>query len=135
MSYLLDTNTCIRYLNDRDSSVSRRLRLVNPSDVILCSVVKAELYFGAYHSSRREGNLALLEDFFGRFVSLPFDDEAAKVYGNLRAQLQASGTPIGSNDLLIASIALACNVTMVTHNVREFSQVPGLQIEDWETGP
>lgn len=132
MRYLLDTNACIRYLNDRDSSVARRLRSVSPSDVVLCSVVKAELYFGAYRSSRRESNLALLDEFFGRFVSLPFDDEAAKAYGRIRAQLHAAGALIGPNDLLIAATVLANGLTLVTANTREFGRVEGLRFEDWE---
>lgn len=66
------------------------------------------------------------------FVSLPFDDQSAVIYGQIRAQLAAPGTPIGPNDLLIASIALANNLILVTHNTREFSRVEGLRLEDWE---
>jgi tRNA(fMet)-specific endonuclease VapC len=64
------------------------------------------------------------------FVSLPFDDQSAVIYGQIRAQLAVSGTPIGPNDLLIASIALANNLILVTHNTREFSRVEGLRLED-----
>jgi tRNA(fMet)-specific endonuclease VapC len=67
-----------------------------------------------------------------RFISLPFDDQSAIIYGQIRAQLVASGTPIGPNDLLIASIALANNLILVTHNTREFSRVEDLRLEDWE---
>jgi tRNA(fMet)-specific endonuclease VapC len=67
-----------------------------------------------------------------RFISLPFDDQSAIIYGQIRAQLVASGTPIGPNDLLIASIALANNLILVTHNTREFIRVEGLRLEDWE---
>jgi len=131
--YLLDTNSCIRLLNeDRNSVVSRRLAMMRSSDVTLCSVVKAELYWGAFRSSREDSNLARLERFFSEFVSLPFDDQSAVIYGQIRAQLAASGTPIGPNDLLIASIALANNLILVTHNTREFSRVDGLRLEDWE---
>ena len=63
---------------------------------------------------------------------MPFDDQSALIYGQIRAQLAASGTPIGPNDLLIASIALANNLIVVTHNTREFSRVGGLRLEDWE---
>ncbi len=133
MIYLLDTNTCIRLLNpDRNSSVSRRLAMMRSGDVAICSVVKAELYWAAFKSSRQDSNLARLERFFNEFVSLPFDDQSALIYGQIRAQLAASGTPIGPNDLLIASIALANNLILVTHNTREFSRVEGLRLEDWE---
>ena len=133
MIYLLDTNTCIRLLNeDRNSAVSRRLAMIHLGDVTICSVVQAELYWGAFKSSRRDSNLARLERFFSEFPSLPFDDQSAIIYGQIRAGLAASGTPIGSNDLLIASIALANNLILVTHNTREFSRVQGLRLEDWE---
>ena len=85
----------------------------------------------AYKSARRQENLALLKHFFGQFASLPFNEEAAETYGRIRAELAAQGTPIGPNDLIIAAIALAHKVTLVTHNTREFGRVHGLQIEDW----
>lgn len=87
---------------------------------------------GAYKSNRRESNLNLLARFFQRFTSLHFDDNAAEQYGILRAALEKQGTLIGPNDLLIASIALTNNVTLVTHNTNEFKRVPGLQMEDWQ---
>jgi tRNA(fMet)-specific endonuclease VapC len=129
--YLLDTNACIAYLNDRNSMVARRLMAARPDEVFLCQIVKAELYYGAYKSSRREQNLALLQHFFGQFASLPFDDRAAEAYGRLRAELAARGTPIGPNDLIIAAIAVAHGATLVTCNTREFSRVSDLQVEDW----
>ena len=132
MTYLLDTNACIQFVNNRDSAISRRLSVIRRADLVLCSVVKAELYHGAYKSSQREKNLALLRLFFEQFVSLPFDDRAAEIYGLVRIQLAAAGKLIGPNDLLIAAIAIANDVTLVTHNTREFSRVEGLHIEDWE---
>ena len=78
------------------------------------------------------GTLLKQQAFVERFVSLPFDDAAALMYGRLRAELERAGTPIGANDLLIASIALANGLTLITHNTREFGRVPGLQIADWE---
>jgi tRNA(fMet)-specific endonuclease VapC len=71
--------------------------------------------------------------FLNQFVSLPFDDIAAEIYGRERARLTLVGTPIGANDLLIACIALANGLTLVTHNTREFSRINGLRLEDWET--
>ncbi|MBW4694677.1 MAG: type II toxin-antitoxin system VapC family toxin [Lyngbya sp. HA4199-MV5] len=133
MNYLLDTNTCIRLLNDdRNASVPRRLAMLQPEEIRLCSVVKAELYYGAYRSSRREQNLATLGRLFNQFSSLPLDDQAALLAGQIRFQLAASGTPIGPHDVLIAAIALANNLTLVTHNTQEFARVAGLSLEDWE---
>ena len=70
--------------------------------------------------------------FLVPFVSLPFDDSAAEVYGRVRAQLEAAGTPIGPYDLQIAAIALANDLVLVTHNTQEFSRISGLRIVDWE---
>jgi len=76
--------------------------------------------------------LEKLVRFFQQFASLAFDDEAAKLAGQIRSQLTTSGTPIGPNDLLIAAIALANDLILITHNTREFGRVDSLQIEDWE---
>jgi tRNA(fMet)-specific endonuclease VapC len=63
---------------------------------------------------------------------MPFDDRAAEVYGRLRAQLARQGALIGPNDLLIASIALANDATLISHNIGEFQRVEGLMLEDWQ---
>jgi len=131
MTYLLDTNFCIELLNQRESQAARKLASVNPLDVRLCSVVKAELYHGAYKSGR-ESNLNLIRSFTALFESLPFDDRSAEVYGRLRTELEKLGKLIGPNDLLIASIALAHGTTLITHNTTEFSRIPGLSFEDWQ---
>lgn len=132
MTYLLDTNACIHYLNNPDSPIRRRMERMHPADVLVCSIVKAELYYGANRSYRKPQTLAALEEFLNLFTSLPFDDSAARVYGRIRAELSSKGIPIGPNDLMIASIALANEVTLVTHNSREFGRVDALLIEDWQ---
>ena len=132
MIYLLDTNTCIRYINRYSESIVNRLQHLSPDDIALCDIVKFELYYGAYNSSRIESNLEILREFFQEFTSLPFDGQAAAICGYLRSHLKAKGTPIGAYDLQIAAIALANNLTLVTHNIREFKRVEGLQLEDWE---
>ncbi len=134
MIYLLDTNTCIGYINRRNLSLYQRITSLSPEDVRICDIVKFELYYGAYNSSRSAENLGNLRNFFGDFVSLPFDAQSAEICGRVRAQLKKMGTPIGGYDLQIAAIALANNLTLVTHNTREFERVDGLQLEDWEIG-
>ena len=130
--YLLDTNVCIRLLNGRAPQVVQRLQRHRPSAVSLCSVVKAELIHGAHRSNRTAENLRLLERFFDPFDSLPFDDRCADVYGRIRADLERMGMAIGPNDLLIAAIAVANNMTLVTANTGEFERVIGLAVENWE---
>ncbi len=135
MRYLLDTNTCIRYLNGRSKAISDRLNTLSDGDAAVCSVVKAELFFGAMRSQNPIKTLDGQQQFLSLFISLPFDDLAAEHYGRIRAALVSQGTPIGSNDLLIAAIALANNLILITHNTREFERVAGLRLEDWEIQP
>ena len=132
MKYLLDTNVCIRYLNGRSPAIRRHLESVAPSDVVLCSVVKSELLAGANKSTQKERTLQKLRLFFAPLASLSFDDEAAEVYGMIRADLEKRGTPIGPYDLQIASIAIANDLTLVSHNQREFGRIEGLKLVDWE---
>ena len=131
MSYLLDTNACIAAINDQNSAVAQKLITVPLSDIFLCHIVKAELYYGAYKSQRQVYNLATIERFCAPFQLLVFDSEAADVYGQLRADLERKGSPIGPNDLIIAATAVRYNMILVTNNAREFGRVSRLQMEDW----
>jgi tRNA(fMet)-specific endonuclease VapC len=131
----LDTNVCVEYLRARNSHVVKRINATPPDDIRLCSVVKAELYHGAWRSQQAKTNLIKVETFVGQFLSLSFDDNAAREYGRIRADLETRGCVIGPNDLQIAAIALVHASTLVTHNSREFCQVPGLAIEDWQATP
>lgn len=135
MTYLLDTNVCIKLLNGDVPSVTQRLAQLKPKQICLCTIVQQELYYGAYRSTKIEQNLAKLLKFIVRFNVLPFDEAAAKLAGQIQAQLRGLGTPIGSYDLQIAAIALAHNLILVTHNTREFGRVEGLNYEDWEIEP
>jgi tRNA(fMet)-specific endonuclease VapC len=96
-------------------------------------VVRAELFFGAAPSTDPVKTLANQRLFLSRFPSLPFDDRSAEAYADIRADLTRRGQLIGPNDLMIAAICRANDVTLVTHNVSEFSRVAGMKIEDWET--
>jgi tRNA(fMet)-specific endonuclease VapC len=131
MKYLLDTNTWAAFLNNPHSAVAHRIDLTPLPDLVFCSVVKAELLYGAHKGTRRDANLAILRELFARFVSLAFDDAAAESYSKIRAELARRGKPIGPNDLMIAAIAISRNLTIVTNNAREFSRVSGLRVEDW----
>lgn len=132
MLYLPDTNVWIKHLNPAPSIVKKKLSAYPPAQIALCDVVKAELYYGAFKSARREENLALLETLFSEFSSFAFDGEAARTFGEIRTDLTRRGTPIGPYDLQIAAIALASNCVLVTHNTGEFSRIAGLKLEDWE---
>ena len=113
--------------------VLQRMRALSPRDIVVCSVVKAELFYGAMRSTDPVKALVRQRQFLDQFVSLPFDDRSAEEYGRIRAYLAQQGMLIGPNDLLIAAVALSYRVILVTHNTREFSRVPGLLQVDWET--
>jgi tRNA(fMet)-specific endonuclease VapC len=132
VTYLLDTNTCIHYLNGTSAAIRRHFETTHPREIAVCAVVKAELFYGAENSQHPIANLQKQRTFLDRFVSLPFDDQAAEVYGRIRARMKKAGTPLGPNDVMIAAIAVSQGCILVTHNTREFARVTGLEIEDWE---
>jgi tRNA(fMet)-specific endonuclease VapC len=133
VTHLLDTNSCVDHLRRGPASnIAAKLAAAVPGSVVLCSVVVAELLYGAHRSVRKAQTLSEVHAFCHNFQSLAFDGPAADEYGWLRAHLVAAGTPIGPNNLLIGSIALANGLTLVTHNTKEFSRVPGLKLEDWQ---
>lgn len=131
MKYLLDTNICIALLKNSDLGIVKKLKSITPDQVVICSIVKAELLYGARKSQSVEKNMSLLSKFFDQLESLPFDDGATDFYGTQRSILEKSGTPIGNADLMIASIALAHDLTVVTRNHKEFIRVQNLRVEVW----
>ena len=116
--------------NRPECGVSQR-----PTDVSICAIVRAELLFGAARSQDPAKEQARVEVFLAPFVSFPFDDAAAEKYAEIRRGLEGGGERIGAPDLEIAAIAVAHQVTLITHNVSEFSRVSGLVWEDWESVP
>ncbi len=132
MKYLLDTNTCIRYINGRAPRVRDQVNSKSSSDIVISSITKGEMYFGSSKSQTPERSRAKQDDFLRQFESIPFDDDAAEEYGSIRAYLEKRGSPIGKHDMLIAAIARAKGLIVVTHNIREFKRIPGLNVEDWE---
>jgi tRNA(fMet)-specific endonuclease VapC len=133
MTYLLDTNVLITALRQPGSSLAAKFRATDPADIRVCSVVVAELRHGCLRSAKPAGNRAAVDALLGPYSSLPFDDAAAEHFAKIRRHLESVGLTIGPYDLQIAAIALANGCTLVTHNQAEFSRVPGLLFEDWET--
>ena len=128
MNYLLDTNVCVVLLRTGGAgTVASRLRAVDQTEVAICSIVLTELLFGALRSQKVTANLAEVRQLARGFASFPFDDAAAEKHAEIRAQLAGAGKPIGPLDMMIAAIALAQDLTLVTHNVSEFSRIPGLR--------
>lgn len=130
--YLLDTNACVEYLRNSSPNIVQRIQSTPPSSLFLCSIVIAELHYGAYKSASPVANLHLLRSFVSQFIRLPVDEQTAALSGQLRAALESRGTPIGPYDLLIAATALQHGLTVVTNNLSEFSRVPNLTMESWQ---
>ena len=131
MRYLLDTDICIYYINGFEPKVRQNLHRQRPSAIVVSAITKCEMYAGSSGSQNPAKSRAEQDFFLSQFISLPFDDRAAEEYGEVAAYLKRSGNPIEDLDLQIAAIALVHDLTLVTHNVRHFSRVPNLDIEDW----
>jgi tRNA(fMet)-specific endonuclease VapC len=133
MIYLPDTNVCISLLRQRRPSLIARWRSVKVTDITLCSIVVYELRYGAESSSDPARGHGKLDVFLAPFSSLQFDDSCARTCAEIRRALERTGERIGPHDLQIAAIALQHNLTLVTHNTREFGRISSLRVEDWES--
>ncbi|BCG64354.1 MAG: tRNA(fMet)-specific endonuclease VapC [Methyloprofundus sp.] len=129
--YMLDTNICIYVLKKRSDKL--RYKFKATKNLSISSVTYGELCFGIENgdNSMREARWKELNLFTQRLLIEPWDENAAKHYGSIRAFLKKQGTPIANNDLLIAAHARSLDSVMVTHNVREFDRVPSLIVENW----
>jgi tRNA(fMet)-specific endonuclease VapC len=133
-AWMLDTNTLSDLIRNPRGPLVQRLGAVAPDTLCTSIVVACELRFGAL----RKGSAALslrVEQLLDSLFVLPFDAPADEHYADIRTGLERTGAPIGGNDLLIAAHARSRNLTVVTHNLREFQRVPGLRVEDWLAVP
>lgn len=130
MHYLLDTNIISDLIRNPRGRVYERLGEVPNDEIATSIVVAAELRYGVARSRSRSLERKV-EDALSAFAVLPLGQPVDVAYGDIRARLEALGTPIGNNDMLIAAHALALDCTLVTDNVREFSRVDGLGVENW----
>lgn len=132
MKYILDTNVCIHLLNGSKQNILKKIEDIEIEDILIPSIVRYELFYGAYKSKYKEKSLHLLRNFLENFSTMIFDENIAEIAGKIRADLDAKGTPIGPYDLIIAACAIHKNLTLITHNTKEFSRIDNLIIEDWE---
>ena len=131
MRYMLDTNICIYVIKHKPEKVFRKLQTIHPEDVCISSVTYAELVHGVEKSIAVEKNRLALSILLANMEILDFDVDAADCYGKIRAYLEKKGTPIGPLDMMIAGHAQSLGYTVVTNNVKEFSGVNALRIENW----
>lgn len=129
-AYLLDTNVLSDLIRRPHGVITRRISLEGEDNVCTSIIVASELRFGA----RKRGSEQLtrqLDLVLSAIQVMPFEAPADRLYGKIRVDLEKRGAPIGPNDMFIAAQALALDCTLVTRNVREFSRVPGLKVDDW----
>ena len=131
MRYMLDTNICIYAIKHKPEKVFQKLQEVEPEDVCVSSVTYAELVHGVEKSVAVEKNRLALSMLLANIEILDFDVDSADCYGKIRADLEKKGTPIGPLDMMIAGHAQSIGYTVVTNNVKEFSRVSNLKIENW----
>jgi tRNA(fMet)-specific endonuclease VapC len=133
LSVLLDTNACVAAINSRPIAIRQRLlELSSERQFVAVSIITVfELHYGVAKSMQIGRNSERLDKFLTSVRVLPFDADDARLAGDIRADLERHGRPIGPYDYLIAAQALRRNLTVVTANVREFSRVKGLRWENW----
>ncbi len=131
MKYLLDTNICIYIIKKKPEEVLRRLIRHDISGIGISSITLSELEYGIEKSSQRDRNKLALAEFLAPLTILPYDDNAAAVYGRVRALMEKEGTIIGPLDMLIAAHAMSLKAILVTNNQEEFERVSGLKVENW----
>jgi tRNA(fMet)-specific endonuclease VapC len=131
MNYLLDTNICVLLIRQKSSQILARLTSHPITDIGISAITVAELQYGVQKSSHPSQNQQALDQFLLPLTIVPFDEQDAVAYGQIRTYLEAQGLPIGALDTLIAAQAVQYNLILVTNNAREFARVPGLTLEDW----
>ena len=131
MEFMLDTTTCIYIIKRKPPDVIERFKQTKISKIGISSITLSELLYGVSKSSKPGQNQMALTQFVAPLEILPYDDEAAQYYGDLRAHLEKQGTPIGSLDMLIAAHTLSTESTLITNNEKEFIRIPNLKIDNW----
>lgn len=131
MKYFLDTNTIIYYIKGTYPSLLMHISKVPQQSIVVPSIVVAEIEYGACKSKNYAKTIKKYYDFINNFQKIDFGNAATKMYGKIRSELEDKGKIIGPNDLMIASIVLADDGVLVTHNIKEFKRIDGLRLEDW----
>lgn len=131
MKYMLDTNICIYLIKRKPPQVLKKFQTHTLGDICVSSITVAELRYGVEKSQHTKQNQAALDLFLSPLEIVEFGPSTAHHYGQIRANLERSGTPIGAYDLLIAGHAQSLGITLVTHHTREFNRVANLRVENW----
>ncbi len=130
MTHLLDTDICIYWLNGRPE-IREHALAIGITNLAISSITAAELYFGAYNSTRVAQNLGRAEQFVGAIAIIPPNIATLRKFGELKANLRRSGQPVADFDVIIASTAIAAQLTLVTNNTRHYERISDLALENW----
>ena len=131
MKLMLDTNICIYIIKQQPVTVLKRFLEYQIGDLGISSITLSELRYGVAKSAFKDKNTKALDEFITPLEVVSFDEDAAHIYGDIRATLEKSGTPIGSKDMLIAAHAVSLGIPLVTNNIREFVRIPSINVIDW----
>jgi len=131
MKVMLDTNICIYIIKRKPESVLKHFLDYRVGDIGISSITLSELRYGVAKSKYKEKNAKALEEFIIPLEVVSFDEAASLAYGDIRADLESAGTPVGAMDMLIAAHAISLGVQLVTNNIREFNRIHGLSLLDW----
>jgi len=130
-NYLLDTDIVIYWLKNKFPKIDRKINEISDDNIFISSITVAELYFGAYNSSKKEENISLINDLLAEINVIDFDENAGKCFGEIKSDLKSKGQIIGDSDLFIAAISISNNFILVTNNEKHFKRIETLQIENW----
>lgn len=131
LRYLLDTNICIYIAKQHPASVLKKFNHLMVGEVGMSVITYGELFYGAFKSQQMQKNLLKLTELEGLIPALPLASNVGENYGKIRAQLAVQGQPVGNNDLWIAAHAVTLDVTLVSNNLKEFSKISALKLENW----
>ncbi len=129
--YLLDTDIVIYWLKNKFPKIDRKINESSDDNIFISSITVAELYFGAYNSSKKEENISLIDDLLAEINVIDFDENAGKCFGEIKSDLKSKGQIIGDSDLFIAAISISNHFILVTNNEKHFKRIETLQIENW----
>jgi predicted nucleic acid-binding protein len=128
--FILDTDTCIYWLKGNEN-IERSIIRYGLGSIFITVITECELFYGAYKSMKKDKNLAIVEELKTRIKTLHTVSGIPSLYGKIKAELESKGQVLDDADLLISSIALLNNATLVTNNIEHFKRISGLKIENW----
>jgi tRNA(fMet)-specific endonuclease VapC len=129
--FIIDTDTCIYWLKGNENIENNIIRN-GMENIFIAVITECELFYGAHKSAKKEENLAVIDDLKTKIKTIHTAGGVPSIYGKHKAELESKGQPLDDADLLIASIAVFNNATLVTNNVDHFKRISGLKIENWK---